>query len=370
MLNTAMFVPIGIGLALLGVRPQIAIPSMCALSLGIETAQGTIIAGRDPSLSDLLTNSTGGAIGFAVGYIFDWWAAPTARRASLLVLGWMGVWIAVQTGSAISLTPAATDGQYYGQIRRALGMPRWTGEVLDASLDGARLPNTKFADSKSVRDMLNGKDGAEWQATVVPHDWIARRTSFARIADGDMHEIGMLGQQYGNFVFGVRNYGLSLRMRPLYFALRNTFPAPERLQSATDTLQLRARYTRKEVVLASDIRGVHNESHIPVTTSLAWRFLLPRQFYADGSLRDDALNALWIAAWLFPGGFWLAFAMADSRRRFVFASLVLGATGFALAPLVFGLSAPSIAEIAGGLAGMTAGFVIARVLATAQRQQR
>src|SRR5690606_9606721 len=62
-LNVLLFVPLGVGLGLAGVRPRAAIIIVVLTTLTVELLQLTVISGRDSSLSDLVTNTVGGAIG-------------------------------------------------------------------------------------------------------------------------------------------------------------------------------------------------------------------------------------------------------------------------------------------------------------------
>ena len=65
-LNVLLFFPLGIGLALSGIPWKRAVLTACALSLTVETAQFLFVPGRDATLGDVVTNTVGGALGFAV----------------------------------------------------------------------------------------------------------------------------------------------------------------------------------------------------------------------------------------------------------------------------------------------------------------
>src|ERR1043166_1066671 len=65
-LNVLLFLPLGVGLALTGFSWRGT--TVCALvtSVLVELAQLAVIAGRDATIGDVITNTLGGAVGFAV----------------------------------------------------------------------------------------------------------------------------------------------------------------------------------------------------------------------------------------------------------------------------------------------------------------
>ena len=85
-LNVALFLPLGVGLQRLG-WPLARLALACfLLSLAVESLQIITIAGRDASVSDLITNTSGGILG---GFIAHHWRAagvpfPSACRPALL----------------------------------------------------------------------------------------------------------------------------------------------------------------------------------------------------------------------------------------------------------------------------------------------
>jgi glycopeptide antibiotics resistance protein len=72
-LNVALFVPVGAVIAWWWRRPAMLLVAV-ALSVGIETVQH-LIPGRSPSLRDVVTNSLGAAIGYALARAASRWQA-------------------------------------------------------------------------------------------------------------------------------------------------------------------------------------------------------------------------------------------------------------------------------------------------------
>lgn len=70
-LNVVVFVPLGLGAALRFGRRRMALTvagALC-LSLAIEVSQALEAAGRFASVTDVVTNTTGAAVGFALGRV-------------------------------------------------------------------------------------------------------------------------------------------------------------------------------------------------------------------------------------------------------------------------------------------------------------
>ncbi|MEI2720453.1 MAG: VanZ family protein [Gemmatimonadales bacterium] len=68
LLNLLLFAPLGVGLRWRGWSGGRAVLAICLLTLAIEGTQAFALAGRDATISDVLANSLGGAIG--------WWGWP------------------------------------------------------------------------------------------------------------------------------------------------------------------------------------------------------------------------------------------------------------------------------------------------------
>jgi uncharacterized membrane protein YdcZ (DUF606 family) len=65
--NLLLFVPLGVGLTLLELRVRSVVLAGILISFAVESLQYLGIPGRDPSLSDLVTNTTGSWLGAVLG---------------------------------------------------------------------------------------------------------------------------------------------------------------------------------------------------------------------------------------------------------------------------------------------------------------
>jgi hypothetical protein len=371
-LNTLLFLPLGIGLAFIGLRPAVAIGGLCMLTFAIEIAQFSLVRGRDASVSDLMTNAIGGTLGFGIGDTAALWLQPTAARARTLAVGWLCGWMAVQSVAAYSIVAAATGSSYFGQIKGANGRRRpFTGDVLSPMIDGIRVPNTRFSAPDSVRNVLNSREGALWAMTVVPSDWPIRLVSIIRVADSSLEEIAFLGQEESDFVFGVRNNAIALHLRPVYFALRDAFPPRDALRPGLDTLRITARYSRRDVTITTETAGATRSTHVRLTPSMGWRFLMPRQVYADSSRESDVFDTAWLTMLLLPATFWIIAALRTSARRgraiLVAATACLIAAGLIAVPAAFGTSGAGIPELAAVTLASVLGFAIGLRAASEER---
>jgi hypothetical protein len=358
LLNILLFAPLGLGLAMAGVPPARAIIGMCLYTLSIETAQ-TLIPGRDASLSDLITNSAGGACGFFLGTRINGLVRPTRRAGLYMGAAWLGLWLPFQFLSGWLTISAATEVRYHGQIKRTLGSRRaFSGDVLSASVAGISIPDSSLGHAPAVASALNAEDGAQVAVTVVPRGRQSRLRSIARIVDEDLEEIMLVARYESDLIFGVRTHGAALRLRPLYFALRGAFPDA----ADGDTVHLHARYARDALTLRMTTGGVARETRIRLAPAHSWRMFMPAQLYADGSRSDRVFDAAWVALLLMPAAYWFATARGDRRLRAYALSIAAAGVGAGVigVPALLGLSPPGVAELAGVTAATLLGAAMAR----------
>ena len=112
-LNAVLFLPLGAALSVARWHRLGALALGAILSCGVETAQFAIL-GRDPSLSDLLSNTLGTALGIAlVSSVSTWWR-PGRRMAQVLSVSAAIGTAFVFVLSGILLRPSFPDETYYG----------------------------------------------------------------------------------------------------------------------------------------------------------------------------------------------------------------------------------------------------------------
>jgi len=153
-LNAALFLPFGAALSVAGWRPWRAIALSALLSFGVETAQFEI-PGRDPSLSDVLFNTLGAALGVALAHSAPSVWRPTPRRADVLSIAGALGGASVITLTGVLLAPSFPEDVYYGGWTPRFGHLEWYGgRVLQASVDGLEIPPGALGSSPQVRQQL------------------------------------------------------------------------------------------------------------------------------------------------------------------------------------------------------------------------
>ena len=113
LVNVVLFVPLGWAIARTRIRVVTSLAVVLGTTVGIEWLQHGFIPGRVASMSDILTNTVGGAAGMTLPSLRCWIAASGERavRASMLY--------------AVLLVAALSAGAATQAVPRA-GMLRWT----------------------------------------------------------------------------------------------------------------------------------------------------------------------------------------------------------------------------------------------------
>jgi type IV secretory pathway VirB2 component (pilin) len=336
-LNVLLFVPLGVGLALSGFRWNRTLMIGCGLSIIVETAQYFFVPGRDASLGDVLTNTLGGLVGFALARNAAGWLLPAPRVAGILTLGWCVVWLAIQAIAGFALAPSLPHSDYYGQIAAVLGnFAVFHGHVLETSIGDLPITDARLSDMDSVRSRL--LSGATVAGTVVPSGFTGGVAPILRVADDGQREIVLLAQDDDKLLFGVRTGAATLRLRAPLFAIGKVFddvPAGMNAE-APDTLILSGSYHEGDAHLTARGSSRRDDRHILVTSSRAWTLVLPFEWVIEDTPTELVVSWIW-AAWLtLPAGYWGARLLRTFSPRPT-VSLVLVCMLGGVSILIFGL---------------------------------
>jgi VanZ family protein len=364
LLNIILFLPLGVGLALFGIRTKNAVIWMFALSALIETAQFFVISGRDATVGDVLTNTLGGTLGFAIGRYHALWLRPPPRVARNLALGWATIWLTIQSISSYGFTLSLPHSQYYGQIARELGnFAVFPGTVISARIGGVPIPNTALADSRAVERLLLAS--APVAVSVVPAKPTPKIAPIVRLADAQKREILLLAQDGDRFIFGFRTGAAVVRTRSPFFALAKVFPvALPGDSSSRDALTLTAQYAASGVRIRASARSADSDLVIPISASLGWTLWLPFQWAIEGTRAERVISSIWIACLVIPLGYWTIHVREVSspnraRSKLAMALLFSAAlliAGLTLIPYAFGLSGASFVDWVATLVGLLLGY--------------
>ena len=108
------------------------------LSLTVESLQYFVVVGRDPSLSDLTTNTIGTAVGHAILATWGAWSAPAPAVARKLLAAGAVAWAALLAATAVGLQWDAPPLPYVTGVVPPLvaGVREYEGTVFSRTLDG------------------------------------------------------------------------------------------------------------------------------------------------------------------------------------------------------------------------------------------
>lgn len=367
-LNVLLFMPLGVGLALSGSQWNRAVMTACVISLMVETAQFFFIPGRDATLGDVLTNTIGGALGFAVVRNASVWVRPRPQTATIVGLGWCAAWLAIQAISSYSFAPSIPESGYYGQIARQLGgFALFPGKVLEAKIGDVTITDKRFSDVDQVGQRLLG--GATVAVTVLPAARTKDIAPIVRVADDQQREIVLVAQDDDAFLFSVRTGSAALRLRPVFFAVPHVFSERVGQPDAPsgNPLTLSASYDGRDAQLTARTGSASHRQNVAVSSALGWTLALPFQWYIEDTRTELAVSLIWMACLAVPIGYWGAYAarVTDPRPN-VFTAVLCFLAGVAIliAGLVrirhaIGLHAAPTREWLAAMSGIVAGGALA-----------
>ena len=350
-LNVILFLPLGCVIGLTGTRWRTALWSGLFLSTFIELTQ-LFVPGRDTSLGDVISNTSGTVLGFFIAGVIVAAARrshPPALRTGLSV----GLAFAIIALTGISLHPSYPASIYYGQWTADLGggFEWYRGHVLSATLGTMSLPSRQLDDQPQVRALLARGTPVEVRALAGPAT--TRMAPLFSIYDEQEREVLLIAPRRNDLVirYWTRslNWGLDRPYLTVGNALAGVHPG--------DTLHVQVWRDEGRTCLAVNGR---QDCNLGFTSGAGWSVLIyPESFRAW--LRSF-LDATWVWGILLPVGFF-----ATSRPTQAGAALLV-ALGLLVIPGMVGLRATPVWEWAGAALGIATGFWGRRLLARIPRQ--
>jgi hypothetical protein len=338
--NIVLFLPVGAALMVLGARPARAVLLAAALSAFVEGMQATIVAGRDPSLGDVVFNSIGGILGVLALRTAHVWLAPTVRNSRLLAGTAVLAACAAVAATGLLLQPAFERTLWYGQWTANFGnMERYDGEVLDAQIGGRLVPSRRLDDGGAARQAL--LDGRPLLVRVRSSPLTRRISAVFSVYDDRRSE---------QFLLGANGSALDLYVRRRANDVRLVNP-PLRFEGALsgvsggDTLTLEVR--REGVIWCAG-----RVPHVPClgyTAGAGWGLLQDIGFLRQRALLMDAL---WLFGLLAPAGYWLR------GLGGMLGGLAATLLACAFVPMVAGLVVSPATEWVGAVAGLASGHAL------------
>ncbi|HSE95578.1 MAG TPA: VanZ family protein, partial [Methylomirabilota bacterium] len=296
-LNVILFIPLGLGLGLLGV-PWPAAAAACLGASGlVELLQMKAVAGRDASLSDLVTNTAGALLGVGLSRNWRTLVLPSPRAAAGLATTWGAAWLALAAATGAGLRPIPTTATWYGQWAPELGhLDRFRGQVLSARAGDAPLEPGRWDDTPAWRERLTRPDFSV-AATVRTGPAPGHLAPIVSVFDADRREVLLLGQWGDDLVYRVRMAPARLRLRNPAVRLTGGLESPPGAE-----VRLEGGTRGQRYILSSEGPAGRRSRELPFSPHWTWALLLPYD-YALGP-EAGLLTALWLFGLLFPLGWW------------------------------------------------------------------
>jgi hypothetical protein len=346
LVNVILYLPVGIGLALTGVRPTHILLGGALLSATIETVQ-VLLPGRDASIGDVIANTIGTGLGGVVASAASGLLRPNVRLARRLAFGASAAACGTWWLTGYLLAPSFPQTVYYGGWTPNMGHIEWyRGRVLTAMVGGNEIQTGPVEDSEGLRHHLLGGEAIMVQFIAGPAT--SRVSSIFSINDEYEDEIVLVGPDGEDLVFRYRARAADWRLDQRDLRWRNAL----RGTVAGDTLTLRASIVRNGSPVALE-RSTWHQSGYGVGDG--WTLL----FYAESMpvWLQAMLDGGWIAGLLFPIGLWIR------RDGLSVAAIGMAVVGLALVPVVTVLTTTSLQEWLLAATGLVLGVAMGRVVA-------
>jgi hypothetical protein len=349
--NTLIFVPLGAMVRLGGWSAGRTLVLVAVTTLAVEAAQAFWIAGRDSSLSDLLTNSAGGALGTALATSAPALILPTGRLLRWLVVGAALIPLAVLSATAWLLRPAPSESLWFGQWAPDLGQyDRFDGTVVTATIQGQFMPADALKDV-ATRGISWERTPLRMTARFTPGSRTGRVAPIVSIFDKHQRKVALIGQEGDRLRFEARIRSEDWKLRPLAIALAGPVAARR-----NDTLETQADFDGRTMSLSLSGPRQTLRQQVALSPALGWALVAP----IGGTLDQDTrlFSALWLALLWAPLGFYaVKLVVRRDSSRFVVMLILAAAASAAsgLVTLAAALPAGHWSELAGAGLGAAAG---------------
>jgi hypothetical protein len=356
-LNLVLFLPMALGLALVG-WPWRRIVGVCFfLSLAVETVQYFPLTGRDASLSDVITNTASGAMGAAIGRRLGLLLTPGPALARRLWLASAAAWLGLLVFTAASMQPWAPAGR----IRHYCTASYPTAEVFSGTARTTRLNGIALSCDQPVprggvirRELRDGNVTLETVAEAADpgggRQVIQLIRTFAT-------PLVVLSQHGRDAVFQAPTAARALRLFSPVVRLSRAFPA-----RPGDSVALSAEAADHRLRLSAVHDGERRTVELPVSPSYGWTLLFPMPIGPGLLLR--LLAALWLGALILPAAYWAGHSAHPIGAMAALAGVVIA--GLGLAPAVAGFDPVQWTDWLGAGAGIALGWALPRIAAYLQ----
>ncbi len=371
--NSLLFVPMGAGLALIGARWRTALLVGAATTILVESLQLALPLGRTASISDIVANIAGTAVGFRLSLRRRAILYPRSRAALRFATVTCAAWLVVTLVTALAFQGTLPSSDYFGQWDPELGgFDRHGGEVVSVNVAGFAVPDGPAPDSDALRSAMTRTLRVDVE--VIGGQARSRVAPIFRMADREEREILMLANRGHDLLFRVRMLATELRLVTpsvvLFDAMATSVDPLGR-----EVVRLNAHHDPGSLRVAGWGRDALLELH----SAAGWLLLVPTasRLQAD----PDLISAFWVGFPLFLAGYWtgrrarrVARRAGDVMRmtgaggqivRALPILLAVAAIGLSAISAMFGLSQPSWTVWTGALTGIVAGVGVGATTALA-----
>jgi VanZ family protein len=296
-LNLLLFIPFATGLRLWGWSWGRVTLACAALSFTVESCQYFLVPGRDASLSDLLTNTTGGSVAAAVAPLLRVALAPDSGDARRLLLLGVVTWIGISAAAGWLFLPWVRHGRALSERCDFTELASaYTGKIRSVTVSGDTMPDGRLDHRESARvsDLFAG-ESIEVRVEVLSQEpspyrrWIYR----LRIGPGQL----VLSQQGTSLVFEVPRQLAKIEIfNP---SLRLDDGAPDRSGVPFTVV---AGEHRGHLWVESTVEGHTRRATLALAPTMVWGLVVPYN-YAFGP-EAWLLTLLWVGGLMVPLGFW------------------------------------------------------------------
>jgi hypothetical protein len=282
--NVLLFMPLGAGLVLLGLRPRYALAGGTLLSVVIELAQRWWVVGRFASLHDVASNAAGCLLGILIvaqwGRRAAWWPVLAPFLAVSVVLAWfLGGYVAQPAIPGPSTWVAES-------AHTPSSMSPFVGQVVDAQLQGVPLPDGPIGNLSALRARLSASRTVAFTAMIVTGVAPAGRSRLFEIVVGEGTVPFLVLDQEGEALLAYQRLGLNwVRLPGPWLVLDDALP-----RDAGDTVHVRLEATRRHLRLVAERAGVKHETSIRLAPELYFGAVSARA--TDGAVWWSAVPAV------------------------------------------------------------------------------
>lgn len=358
--NLLLFLPFAIALRLTGASWRRVVALSAAVSFTVELLQLTVVPGRDASLSDLLSNTTSGAIGAALAPRLPGLVLPAQRQARGLLAWGGGAWLAALAVSAWLLAPGVPSGgvgSYWAGVVHT--GDEFHGRVLAVELDGMPMPAAGRLGNRAAATRARLARGDFSLRVSLRSDrprpgraWIW----ILEVGPGTALSVYQDGRAAG---VSVPSRGLRFRLRQVAMTVSGALPGDSGVR-----VRLAAAEHARRVSLASEFGGTRHAAELTLSPAIGWMLISPFDPPPVAGVRW--ITGLLLGASLVPLGLW---ARRSGRPAPALALLAaIAAAGLAALPALAGFPPVHWSEwLAAGL-GAAAGWALGPAAAYLERR--